>query len=294
MSDNIEKNDSNVEKKDEFLTGKGGGLRYNKGKLRYDLVHPKAHEDFVEVLTDGAQKYAARNWENGFSWTSVIASLKRHLAAIEKGEDYDPESGRLHISHAACNVHFLNAFYYIFPQGDDRPKQYLKIPRIGLDIDGVIADFTGSWSTLYPDVSATPTSWYLDRRIGSRFDNMVKENTLNDFYLNIKPLINPKEIPFEPHCYITSRPVDKEISEQWLDMHGFPAKPVISLSIRESKVEAAKKANVDIFIDDAFENFVELNNHGIFTYLFTTPWNIKYDVGHMRLNSLSSIPLLKK
>jgi len=289
----IMENQEKKEKDFTATTGKGGGLRFNKGKLRYDLVEPHAFEDFVQVLTDGANKYFDRNWENGLSWTSVLASLKRHIAAIEKGEDRDPESGRLHIAHAACNVHFLNAFYYTFPQGDDRPKRYLNIPKIGLDIDGVLADFTGSWHALHPEISATPNSWYLDRKVGDRFAEMRKAGTLDEFYLNIGTLITPQDIPFEPHCYITSRPVAKEITEQWLDKNGFPAKKVISLDIRQSKVEAAKEAGVEVFIDDSYENFVELNKAGIFTYLFSAPWNTRYNIGHMRLNSLNDIPLLK-
>ena len=276
----------------EFQTSKGNGLRFNQGKLRYDLVEPRAHRDMVEVLTDGAIKYNSRNWENGLSWTSVLASLKRHIAAIESGKDYDPESGRLHIAHAACNVHFLNAFYYIFPQGDDRPKRFLNIPRIGVDIDGVLADFTTAWNKLYPEISATPNSWYLDRKIGERFEKMKQNNTLDEFYLNIPALLKPEDMPFEPHCYITSRPVSKEITEQWIDKFEFPKKKVISVDIRESKVKVAQDAGVEIFIDDSYENFVELNNEGIFCYLYTAPWNIKYNVGHMRLNSLKDIPLL--
>ena len=206
----MEKQEENKKEKDfsDALTGKGGGFRLNKGKLSYDLVEPHAYRDFVEVLTDGANKYFDRNWENGLSWTSVLASLKRHIQAIELGEDYDPESGRLHIAHAACNVHFLNAFYYTFPQGDDRPKRYLKLPKIGLDIDGVLADWTTAWSELYPDVLSEPNSWYLDRKVGKRFKQMLENNTLSDFYINnVKPLIMPVDLPFIPHCYITSIPV---------------------------------------------------------------------------------------
>jgi hypothetical protein len=304
----MEKQEENKKGKDTTATtGKGGGLRFNKGKLRYDLVHPKAHEDMVDILTMGAEKYFDRNWENGLSWTSVLASLKRHIAAIEKGEDYDydpncPEciagtckshSGRLHIAHAACNVHFLNAFYYIFPQGDDRPKRYLKLPKIGIDVDGVLADFTGSWNKLYPEISATPNSWYLDRKVGKRFEDMRASGTLNNFYLNIEPLMKPEDMPFEPSCYITSRPVPQEITEQWLDKYNFPARKVISLDIKQSKVEAAKDAGIEIFIDDSYENFVELNKAGICTYLYTAPWNKRYDVGHMRLNALKDLSLLK-
>jgi len=289
----IYNNNMNEKDFEESLTGKGNGLRFNQGKLRYDLVEPRAHKDMVQVLTDGAIKYEPRNWQRGLSWTSVLASLKRHIAAIELGEDYDPESGRLHIAHAACNVHFLNAFYYIFPQGDDRPKNYLKLPKIGLDLDGLIIDFTGSWHELYPDTNPAPNSWSCDRKMSDRFNYMRENKTLDDFYLNLKPLIIPEELPFEPHCYITSRPVSKEITEQWLDKLNFPAKKVYSVDIKMSKVDAAKEAGIDIFIDDSFDNFVELNNAGIFCYLYTQPWNVKYDVGHMRLNSLKDLPFLK-
>ena len=171
-----------------------------------------------------------------------------------------------------------------------RTKVFLKI---GLDIDGVLADFTRAWHELYPEVSPTPTTWYLDPKIGERFKAMREANTLDKFYLNIQPLINPEDIPFEPHCYITSRPVTREITEQWLNKYGFPQKPVISLELRQSKVEAARNAGVDIFIDDFYDNFAELNNHGITTYLYTAPWNIGYDVGHLRINSLKDLLLLK-
>lgn len=75
------------------------GYRLNEGKLRFDLVHPYAHEQMVRVLTKGAEKYAPRNWERGMAWSNVIASLKRHLQAIESGEDFDTETGELHAAH---------------------------------------------------------------------------------------------------------------------------------------------------------------------------------------------------
>lgn len=287
--DEINKNLGNL----SFSTGKGGGYRYNQGKLRYDLVQPEAHRDFVEILTMGAEKYEDRNWENGMSWSSVLASLKRHIAAFEMGEDYDKETGKLHIAHAACNVHFLNAYYHIFPEGDDRPKKFLKTPKIGLDIDGVLADFITAWSNKYPDVNKEPNSWFFDRNIVERFESMRENNELDDFYLNIQPLISPEDLKFDPHCYITSRPVDNEITVKWLDNFGFPRKPVHTVNIRSSKSEIAKENNVDIFIDDSYDNFVDLNNNGVFTYLYTASHNKKFDVGHMRLNSFNDLPFIK-
>jgi len=161
--------------------------------------------------------------------------------------------------------------------------------NIGLDIDGVLADFSMAWHKLYPEVNPRPNTWFLDDKIGERFKLMKATNTLDDFYSNIEPLIKPEELTFEPCCYITARPVNNNITEKWLSSHGFPIKPVITVGINKNKIAAAKEYNVEIFIDDHYENFIELNNAGIFCYLFTAPWNMKYDVGNMRLNSLSDL-----
>lgn len=88
----------------------GGGLRYNGEKLRYDLLPTDATAELVKVLTYGSKKYAARNWERGQAWSVCYASCMRHLTAWHAGEDRDPESGLLHLAHAACNLFFLLAF----------------------------------------------------------------------------------------------------------------------------------------------------------------------------------------
>ena len=125
-----------------------------------------------------------------------------------------------------------------------------------------------------------------------RLDEMSKNDTLDNFYFNLEPLLRPKDIGFEPACYVTSRPVDSKVTESWLDKHGFPRKEVITVPVNSSKVDSLKELNIDIFIDDNFENFVDLNKNGIFCYLFSAPWNIKYDVGHMRIDSLNKLPFL--
>jgi len=287
------------------MTNQIKGRRYNKGKLRYELMSAVALEEIAKVYTNGAEKYTdydedgnmtydgSNNWRNGLLWMDCIASAKRHIEKFVKGTDIDLETNTLHLANACWNLMTILDFYKSFPQGDNRIKSFLKLPKIGCDLDGLIINWTGAWSKLYPEISSAPNSWYLDRKIEERFNVMSKAGTLDDFYLNIEPLIKATDLPFEPHCYITSRPVSKEISEIWLDKHGFPAKPVYSIDVRQSKVDVAKNAGVEIFIDDSFENFVELNNGGIFTYLYTQPWNVKYDVGHMRLNSLNDLPFLK-
>lgn len=168
----------------------------------------------------------------------------------------------------------------------------MKTQKIGLDIDGVIANFMLAWHELYPEVPSEPDRYDFDKNIMQRFNDMRKAGTLDDFYLGIKPLLQPEEVPFEPECYVTARPVDTKITEQWIDVYGFPNRKVITVPTRTSKIEVIKKAGIEIFIDDYYRNFSELNDAGIFTYLYSAPWNARYNVGHMRLNSLKDIPLI--
>lgn len=263
------------------------GLRYNQGKRRLDLVPTSFVDGVADVLGFGAQKYSDNNWRKGMKWSSVVASLKRHLAAFEKGEDYDPESGLLHIDHVGCNLAFLKEYYKIAPQFDDRLHGYLNRPKIGLDIDEVICDWVGAWIKEF-DLHV-PTSWFFDYQIVDRFKQLEKEGRLDDFYLNLQPKIKAEDIPFEPHCYVTSRPVSTEVTMKWLEKNKFQTRPVITVPIGTSKVEKIKEAGVDIFVDDRYENFVELNNAGICTYLFDAPHNQRYDVGYKRIKSLKEL-----
>jgi hypothetical protein len=261
------------------------GERHNQGKLRFDLVHPYAHEQMVRVLTKGAEKYAPRNWERGMAWSNVIASLKRHLQAIESGEDFDSETGELHAAHLACNSHFLTAYYKIYPQGDDRPHNYLHSPKIGLDIDGVIGDFNKHLcDTVGIDVH-TISHWN-DPIIGKHYPT-VKDD--KNFWLTMPTLVNPSELPFEVHAYITSRSIDDAVTKEWLDKNGFPVADLYCVGHNESKVEVALKSGIDIFVDDKFENFKELNNAGICCFLMDAPHNQHYNVGYKRIKHLKDL-----
>lgn len=259
------------------------GLRFNDGKTRHDLVPAYAQEQYARVLTEGSKKYAERNWERGMKWSKVIASLERHLQEIKNCNDYDAESKLLHSAHIMCNAAFLTEYYKIYPQGDDRPHRYLNTPKIGLDVDEVIADFVGAMMDRFPLMKTRSVYWN-DPHI---LDNFVKVKTDRKFWENIKP--KNTNLPFEPHCYITSRTIDKSVTEKWLKRHGFPSAPVYSVGHNESKVEIARKSGIEIFVDDRYENFVELNKAGVCTFLYDAPHNQRYDVGYKRIRSLSEL-----
>src|SRR6478736_6527179 len=88
-----------------------GGMKYDGGKPRMDLLLsgcPNALEQVSQILTFGAQKYAAHSWQTVPQGEDrYLAALLRHLTAHSKGEVNDPESGMSHLAHAACNALFI-------------------------------------------------------------------------------------------------------------------------------------------------------------------------------------------
>lgn len=281
----------------------GQGGRKNDGKIQHGLMEPFAMNELAKVFTKGNVKYPdpPHNWLYGMKWSKCLESLKRHINAFERGEDfdYDPNcvdcqagncinhTGLYHMAHAAWNALALVSYYKWFPQGDDRLHMQLPKPKIGLDIDEVICDWVGAWIKYWGmDV---PASWFFDYDIMERFEKMRNEGSLNDFYLNLTPKISPSDIPFEPHCYVTSRPVPTFITKAWLEMCGFPLRPVITVGVGESKVDAIVKSGVDIFVDDRWDNFEELNRHGICCFLMDAPHNQRYEAGYRRIKSLKEL-----
>lgn len=260
------------------------GLRFNEGKLRYDLLEPYAVEQLVKIFTRGAQKYAPNNWLKGLPWMDVVASLERHLAEFKKGVDFDEETKLLHMAHVAWNAMAIVSYYKHRPEFDNRMLPFLKRPKIGLDIDDVICDFKGGYCDKFGIYECN--HWSSHYKTGEHLQEAIKTP---EFYLGLKPLIKGEDIPFEPHCYITSRSIPVEWTEQWLQNNNFPTKKVYSIGFGQSKVQVAKESGIDIFVDDKYENFVELNNAGICTFLFDALHNRKYDVGFKRIHSLKEL-----
>jgi hypothetical protein len=105
---------------------KGTGARYNDGKADYSLIPLCTLEDEARVWMYGRDKYAAWNWTKGMDWSVPYACLMRHMAAWQRGEENDPESGLPHLAHAMCNLRMLTLYSKNFTAGDDRPKEQLK------------------------------------------------------------------------------------------------------------------------------------------------------------------------
>lgn len=288
--------------------------RYNSGKLRFGLIPTEALEELALVYTKGAHKYTvyedengkkydgknitledsktlkivedgANNWRLGQNWKSSIESVKRHIHAWENGEDIDEELGTKHLANAAWGLFSILTYYKIFPQGDDRPRYFPNI-KIGYDIDGVLADFNAYFHS-YLDIDRENKEVYHwnDPFILANFSRIESDEK---FWLNIPPLNKPENIYFEPVAYITSRTINPETSKKWLDKHHFPSAKVYSTK-EYSKLELCKQLGIDFFIDDSYENFCDLNNGGVKCFLYSQSYNLKYNVGDLRVGGLSEL-----
>lgn len=92
------------------------GRKYDKGKLRFSLFPQEALWGIIEVLEHGAAKYAVNNWMHvEDACTRYFDALHRHLAAMERGELMDPDSGLPHAWHMCCSAIIAGAQYMADP-----------------------------------------------------------------------------------------------------------------------------------------------------------------------------------
>ena len=267
-------------------------LRYNNDKIRYDLIEDRALEELAKVFTFGANKYAANNWLKGLPYSNFNASAKRHVAAFKKGEDYDKESGLHHLAHAAWNYLAIVSFSKLKPHLDDRFTGLINNPKIVLDVDDVLADFTGAYSNLM-GLSERPTNWYFTYNM----NKFLESEDVEKFFLDLPPIENPKYWNFEPIAYVSARKVSTDITKQWLEMNNFPCAEVIHVDKSNDKIKILKDLKADIFVDDKYDTFVKATNEGIYTLLYDRIHNRKfrnfpYDRRIYNLSSEKIIPCI--
>lgn len=97
-------------------------VKYDTDKPPMALLDSDFLAEVASVLGFGAAKYCAHNWRNGIEHSRLISAAYRHLGAINKGEDIDPESGLPHTGHLGCCIMFLSWMGKHHPSLDDRWK----------------------------------------------------------------------------------------------------------------------------------------------------------------------------
>jgi hypothetical protein len=81
-------------------------------KPMFSAIEPKFTLGIAEVLAFGAEKYSRDNWKKCSQEQLYLYwdALERHLNAHKRGEENDSETCLSHLSHAACNLMFIQYF----------------------------------------------------------------------------------------------------------------------------------------------------------------------------------------
>lgn len=84
------------------------GLKFDSEKPMMSLLPPFATLAVGRVLTMGAKKYSAGNWQHVENGQRRYADAAlRHFFAYMSGEERDPESGENHMAHVICCAMFI-------------------------------------------------------------------------------------------------------------------------------------------------------------------------------------------
>jgi hypothetical protein len=179
--------------------------------------------------------------------------------------------------------------------------------RIGLDIDGVIADFSGGMVERLRGTEFEgdfPSNWAWGKYDGGMCSRERFETAFatfkNDplFWLGLRPYYSQSDHPdfmegfdFIPAMYVTARSIPSRITSIWLRRNGFPNwKNVVTVANASDKVQFMRYFALDAFVEDYHRTAVELTRAGINCYLLNRPWNINEPTpGVSRIDRLNEL-----
>lgn len=134
--------------------------------------------------------------------------------------------------------------------------------RVGLDIDGTLADFESAYLNRFK--KWPNKDWAITRNVQNI---LIKER---EFWLNV-PVIRVPE--FTPKLYCSARVNNKRWTKKYLKDNKFPDAPLYQIPGYKLSKAKVLKGRVDVYIEDSIKNFIDLNSKGIPCLLIDSPSN---------------------
>ncbi len=99
------------------------GTKYDDEKPDFSLIDAEWLEEVAKVMSFGKRKYDAHNWRKGLAVSRLLSAALRHLWAVVRSEDNDPETGLSHMAHLSCCAMFAYWTLKYRPDLDDRYRR---------------------------------------------------------------------------------------------------------------------------------------------------------------------------
>ena len=174
--------------------------------------------------------------------------------------------------------------------------------RVGLDIDGVLADFSAGiinhakaiGEDGFPESPQDVRSWAMCSNFRPVFNNVCLDP---DFWLGLPKL--ETTIDFQPSIYVTARPIKSDVTYKWLEASGFPPAEVVTVNRPELKTQVLRQNEIDVFVDDYFVTVQQINGAGLKlkALLFDAPYQYGHyeDVRHLpKISDLKMETIVQK
>jgi uncharacterized HAD superfamily protein len=172
--------------------------------------------------------------------------------------------------------------------------------RIGIDVDGVLADFNPSYIRLLNEISGTvdpasedyqPTQWNYEADLGFTNEHVAeawKQISVSDYFWcnlgyfedNFWASLKLDEDWEAETYYITARPGKsaKRQTERWFMAQDVYYDPTVLISAHKGL--CAKALDLEVYIDDRLENILDVERTSPSTraYLINRSYNVNGDV----------------
>lgn len=101
----------------------GTAIKSDNGKPPISLIPAEYIEGTAAVFGFGGKKYGNNNFRKGLAHSRCLDAALRHILAILRGEQLDPESGLPHVFHASASLAMYDYMRLHYPELNDIHEQ---------------------------------------------------------------------------------------------------------------------------------------------------------------------------